>query len=64
MTKKAIILSVVGIILGSVIGYVYYLEIGCLSGTCPITSKPLNSTFYGGFMGGLLSNIFSKSPEK
>lgn len=58
------ILSVVGIILGSVIGYVYYLEVGCLSGTCPITSKPLNSTLYGGVMGGLLLNIFSKSPKK
>lgn len=64
MTKKALILSVVGIILGSVIGYVYYLEVGCLSGTCPITSKPLNSTLYGGVMGGLLLNIFSKSPKK
>ena len=37
--------------------------IGCLSGTCAITSKPINSTLYGGLMGGLLVNIFIKSPK-
>ncbi len=64
MTKKGIILTVAGIIIGMVAGYIYYVEIGCTSGTCPITSKPLNSTLYGGMMGGLLFNMFVKSPKK
>jgi hypothetical protein len=64
MTKKGIILTVAGIIIGMVAGYIYYVEVGCISGTCPITSKPLNSTLYGGLMGGLFFNMFVKSPKK
>jgi hypothetical protein len=64
MTKKAILLTVLGIAVGAIAGYVYYAEIGCISGTCSITSKPVNSTLYGGFMGGLLFNTFVKSPKK
>ncbi len=64
MTKKAIILTVTGIAIGALAGYVYYLEIGCLSGSCAITSDPLNSSLYGGLMGGLLFNTFTKSPKK
>ena len=64
MTKKAIIITVIGIVLGAIAGYLYYANIGCSSGTCAITSKPLNSTLYGALMGGLLFNIFTKSPKK
>lgn len=46
-----------GIALGAIGGYAYWHEIGCASGTCMITSRPLNSTLYGAVMGGLLSNI-------
>jgi hypothetical protein len=54
------ILTIVGVLLGAVAGYLYYNYVGCLSGTCAITSKPLNSTLYGGLMGGLFLNIFQK----
>lgn len=64
MTKKAIIITIVGILVGAVAGYIYYAEIGCVSGTCAITSKPLNSTLYGSLMGGLLFNMFVKSETK
>ncbi len=64
MTSKNIVLTLIGAVIGAIAGYLYYIEIGCMSGTCAITSKPLNSTLYGGVMGGLLSNIFSgKSPK-
>jgi len=53
-------LTLIGLILGSIGGYVYYHFIGCASGTCPITSRPLNSTLYGAMMGGLFLNIFQK----
>ncbi|MBX9806709.1 MAG: hypothetical protein K2X95_02810 [Flavobacteriaceae bacterium] len=64
MTKIAIIITGIGIIAGAIAGYLYYFYVGCASGTCAITSKPLNSTLYGALMGGLLFNLFVKSPKK
>jgi hypothetical protein len=53
-------LSIVGITLGATAGFLYWNFVGCASGTCMITSKPINSTLYGGLMGYLLFNIFKK----
>jgi hypothetical protein len=64
MTKKAIIITGIGIVVGAIAGYLYYFYVGCISGTCAITSKPLNSTLYGALMGGLVFNMFVKSPKK
>ncbi|RKS03470.1 MULTISPECIES: DUF6132 family protein [unclassified Flavobacterium] len=58
MRKKAIIITFLGTVVGAIIGFAYYHYVGCANGTCAITSKPLNSTLYGGLMGGLLFNIF------
>ena len=54
--KKHLILFI-GIVLGGVVGFLYYYFIGCASGTCAITSKPLNSSIYGMVLGGLLSDF-------
>lgn len=48
----------IGAIIGAIGGYLYYYYVGCASGTCVITSKPLNSILYGAMMGGLLFKIF------
>ncbi|WP_395633311.1 DUF6132 family protein [Flavobacterium sp.] len=64
MSKKTLIITVLGVIIGAVGGYAYYYFIGCASGTCAITSKPLNSTLYGSLMGGLLFNIFVPNHKK
>jgi len=64
MNKKALILTAVGAIVGLLAGYAYYHFVGCNSGTCAITSNPLNSTLYGGLMGGLFFNMFVTSPKK
>lgn len=55
-----------GIIIGAVTGYLYWKEVGCASGTCLITSKPLNSSLYGALMGFLIFGLFKKenSPAK
>ncbi|CAH0994333.1 hypothetical protein EMA8858_00442 [Emticicia aquatica] len=53
-------LTIVGVVIGAIGGYLYYYYVGCASGTCPITSKPLNSTLYGAVMGSLFINIFKK----
>jgi Family of unknown function (DUF6132) len=57
-------LTILGIALGAVGGYIYYSQVGCLTGSCPITSRPLNSTLYGAMMGGLLLNMFQKEKPK
>ncbi len=49
-----------GAILGAIAGYIYWQQVGCSSGTCAITSKPLNSTLYGALMGALLLGMFQK----
>jgi len=54
-------LTIIGILIGSLGGYAYYFFVGCDSGTCAITSNPLNSTLYGAMMGGLLFSAFKKS---
>ena len=64
MTKKAYLITGIGIVVGMIAGYLYYQQIGCVSGTCAITSKPLNSMLYGGLMGCLLFNLFVTSPKK
>ncbi len=64
MTKKAMILTGIGILIGAIAGYAYYHYVGCASGTCAITSKPLNSTLYGSLMGGLIFNMFVKKEKK
>ena len=64
MTKKAILITGIGIVVGAISGYLYYFYVGCASGTCAITSKPLNSTLYGALIGGLVFNIFVKSPKE
>lgn len=57
-------LSIIGAIVGAIGGFLYYHFVGCASGTCPITSKPLNSILYGSLMGGLLFNMFQKEKTK
>ena len=55
---------IIGVFAGAVIGFGYWYFIGCNSGTCAITSSPVNSTIYGGLMGILLVNSFSGNREK
>ncbi len=52
--------DLMGITLGAVAGFLYWKFVGCSSGTCMITSKPINSTLYGALMGFLVAGIFKK----
>ncbi len=49
-----------GIVLGAVVGFMYWKLVGCNNGSCAITSKWHNSTAYGAVMGGLFLSIFKK----
>lgn len=57
-------LGIVGIIVGGILGFAYYHFIGCSSGTCAITSKPLNSSVYGMLMGYLSFSLFESKKSK
>jgi hypothetical protein len=61
---KANILPIIGVLVGALGGYLYWKFVGCESGTCAITSKPLNSTLYGAMMGGVFFSIFQKDEKK
>ena len=49
-----------GAILGTIAGFFYWQQVGCKSGTCAITSDPVNSSIYGAVLGGLLAGMFKK----
>lgn len=57
-------LAILGVLIGGIAGYAYYFYVGCASGTCAITSKPLNSTLYGMLLGGLLFTSFKKEKQQ
>ena len=57
-------LGLIGIVLGGILGYAYYHFIGCNTGTCAITSKPINSSVYGMVMGYLILSTFEQTKEK
>ena len=56
-------LGLIGIVLGGILGYAYYHFIWCNTGTCAITSKPINSSVYGMVMGYLILSTFEKTKE-
>lgn len=49
---------IIGMVAGAALGFSYWYFIGCNTGTCAITSSPINSSIYGGLMGILLVNAF------
>jgi len=57
---KSNLLYIIGAAAGAIAGFVYWQQVGCVSGTCTITSKPLNSTLYGALLGALLFGMFRK----
>ena len=50
----------IGFLLGAVAGFLYWKYVGCLTGTCAITSNPFRSTVYFGIMGALFFGLFQK----
>ena len=61
---KKNILTITGVLIGSIAGFLYWKFIGCTSGTCYIQSNPFRMTLYGALMGGLVFNIFQPKINK
>jgi len=56
--------SIIGLIIGGIGGYIYYLTIGCSSGSCPITSNPWLYILWGLIMGFLIGDFFTKKKKE
>ena len=56
--------ELIGVILGAIAGWCYRYFVGCSTGSCAITSSPVNSSLYGAFMGGILGGMFKKSNKE
>ena len=67
MKLKAILQSnflyLIGAFIGAISGFLYWKYVGCISGTCSITSSPINSTAYFALMGGLIFGSFKKQKQ-
>jgi ABC-type branched-subunit amino acid transport system permease subunit len=55
---------VIGAVIGGLAGFLYWKYVGCPTGTCAISSKPLNSTLYFALMGAVLFGSFRKSSSE
>ena len=55
MPINRIVVIVSGIVIGGVLGFLFYRLVGCSTGHCPITSNPWMSTAYGALLGLLLA---------
>ena len=56
--------AIIGALLGAIAGYFYWKQVGCNSGSCAITSKPLNSTIYFAILGALFFSLFQPKQNK
>lgn len=60
--KRSWWITGIAVVLGAAAGWYYWSQWGCTAG-CAITGSPLNSTLYGGLMGGLLVNTVRKGKK-
>ena len=53
-----------GAAVGAVAGFLYWKYVGCLTGTCAITSNPVRSTLYFALFGSLLFGMFKRDKKR
>ncbi|HLV51351.1 MAG TPA: DUF6132 family protein [Flavobacterium sp.] len=58
------LLTIIGVPIGALAGFLYWKFVGCNSGTCAITSSSINSTLYGSVMGGLVFSMFKNNKKE
>lgn len=57
-------INIIGFVVGALGGFLYYSQIGCVSGNCPITSNPYLTIFWGALIGFLIADIITQSLKK
>ncbi len=50
------ILRILPVVLGALGGFLYYNYVGCVTGSCAITSNPWLSTGYGALIGAVFTS--------
>jgi len=55
---------VIGAMLGAIAGFVYWKQVGCVDGTCAITSNPWRSTIYFAVLGALAFSMFQSNRKE
>ena len=56
-------LYLIGTAIGAFGGFLYWKYVGCLTGTCAITSNPFRSTLYFAALGALILGSFKKEKK-
>ena len=56
--------TIIGAVLGTALGYIYWYNIGCTTGSCPIKSNPVSMTIYGALIGALAGNLLQDFFQK
>lgn len=54
------LISMIGIIVGAIGGYIYYDQVVCTTGGCPLTSNPYITVIWGAVIGYLLFDMFKR----
>jgi hypothetical protein len=57
MSKRTILIYIIGAAVGALAGFLYYRFIGCRTGSCPLTSTLYGAVLYGMLLGSLLGGI-------
>jgi hypothetical protein len=55
--------EIIGIVIGSIGGFIYYSIAGCPTGACVITSNPLLTILWGALIGYLVGSTFKKKTK-
>ena len=53
----------IGATIGAFGGFLYWKHVGCLTGTCAITSNPFRSTLYFATLGALILGSLKKEKK-
>ena len=47
--------TILGVVVGAALGYLYHRVVGCSTGACPLTARWWTATLYGALLGGLIA---------
>ncbi len=64
MTRLSLIVHSLGLVIGAILGYVYYAKVGCVTGHCMIWANPWIATTYGGLLGFLVAGLLPVGKKK
>ncbi len=62
--KVFTLFSLIGLLIGAIGGFVYYVQVGCSSGSCAISSNPYASVAWGAAVGYLIGDMFNGKDKK